>query len=264
MICRRSESSAARIGRAKISSHRNTRCRRNHGQAVGQFERDPQDERVHSSDLPLHVSLSVRLVEQSMRIQLTYDGLLLGSNPNNKRSSHKQEIRKVFHRQLRRLWSIHPHLQGWRENLAARGGVSGPIQDSLAMIFKAGAYSFVPLVSTIIEANCAVSILLLRSDPPGEIIRSSDLDNRLKTVFDALRMPQNIEELGGFDAPGDQESPFFCLLEDDRMITSVEIRTDLLLQAPDGAAEIRDNDVRMLITADVSDHYQPLIGRVRT
>ena|ERR1700720_2532445 len=44
----------------------------------------------------------------TMEFRLTYEGLLLGASGNNKRAKHKHEIRKVFHKQLRRIFEIHP------------------------------------------------------------------------------------------------------------------------------------------------------------
>jgi hypothetical protein len=59
---------------------------------------------------------------------------------------------------------------------------------------------------------------------------SGDLDNRLKILFDALRMPKpNSKELPPNAVPDDTEHPFFCLLEDDALITRVSIESDRLL-----------------------------------
>src|SRR3990170_447020 len=48
--------------------------------------------------------------EPPMEFRLTYEGQLLGASRSNTRAEHKHEIRKVFHRQLRQLWTISPHL----------------------------------------------------------------------------------------------------------------------------------------------------------
>ena len=42
--------------------------------------------------------------DATMRFNLTYQGSLYGSSTKSPRAKHKQEIRKVFHRQLKRLW----------------------------------------------------------------------------------------------------------------------------------------------------------------
>lgn len=53
--------------------------------------------------------------------------------------------------------------------------------------------------------------------------RLGDIDNRLKTLFDALRLPNQTNELVGYDNPAPDENPFFCLLEDDSLITHVSV-----------------------------------------
>jgi hypothetical protein len=78
-----------------------------------------------------------------------------------------------------------------------------------------GNYQFVPLVREQLSLLCSLDILFLRPDVPGKAIQSSgDIDNRLKTLFDALRMPQNDTELGPYASPGEGEEPFYCLLEE--------------------------------------------------
>jgi hypothetical protein len=46
-----------------------------------------------------------------MEFRLTYEGILLGSSSGNPRGKHKHEVRRVFHKQLRRFWDIHPYLR---------------------------------------------------------------------------------------------------------------------------------------------------------
>ena len=45
-----------------------------------------------------------------VEFRLTYEGQLFGASRSNTRVSHKHEIRKVFHHQLRWLWEVHPYL----------------------------------------------------------------------------------------------------------------------------------------------------------
>jgi hypothetical protein len=54
-----------------------------------------------------------------------------------------------------------------------------------------------------------------------------DLDNRLKVLFDGLRMPTRGEMAGAEDLPGE---PLYCLLEEDGLISALSVRTDRLLQ----------------------------------
>ena len=79
------------------------------------------------------------------------------------------------------------------------------------------------------QVACALDILFLRRDGPGSLVKSGgDIDNRLKVLFDALRMPQTCDEVCG-DSPALDEDPFFSLLEDDKLITKVQVETNWLL-----------------------------------
>src|ERR1700687_822862 len=94
-------------------------------------------------------------------------------------------------------------------------------------------------------AACSLDILFLRRDGPGSLVRSGgDIDNRLKVLFDALRMPQTPDEVCG-DTLGPDEDPFFCLLEDDKLISKAQVDTNWLLTPP-GAGE-KIHDVHLII-----------------
>jgi hypothetical protein len=81
------------------------------------------------------------------------------------------------------------------------------------------------------------------------LIRSGDLDARMKTLFDALRIPKDLAETGG-QGPQDDEDPFYCLLEDDKLIADVSITTDKLLLLP--KKRVPDaNDVFLVITVKI-------------
>jgi hypothetical protein len=107
---------------------------------------------------------------------------------------------------------------------------------------------FVPLITHVREAHCRLGLRLYRRQRPGEIIsRDADLDNRLKTLFDALRMPHTDDELPQGVPLG--ESPFFCLLDDDALITKVSIETFGLLTPP-GPGE-NENYVELDIAVEI-------------
>jgi hypothetical protein len=92
--------------------------------------------------------------------------------------------------------------------------------------------------------TCSLNILFLRKEGPGALVASGgDLDNRIKTLFDGLRMP-TLEEGRAEKADLD---PLFCLLEDDALITDVMIRTDRLVSRPGSSS----SEVRLIIDVDV-------------
>jgi hypothetical protein len=69
-----------------------------------------------------------------------------------------------------------------------------------------------------------------------------DLDNRLKIFFDALRMSRETQEIPDGSYPADGESPFYCLLEDDALITKFQVESDTLL----GEAQTNPKHVRLI------------------
>ena len=72
---------------------------------------------------------------------------------------------------------------------------------------------------------------MLRPEEPGAIItKGGDLDNRLKTLFDALRKPKDLQELPDNYPQPLTEQLLYCLLEDDALITGVAMTTDRLLE----------------------------------
>ena len=149
-----------------------------------------------------------------MNFTLTYDGKL----KTNGDSQHKHEIRRAFHRQLAELWKASPFPQH-----------GGPYE---ALTKPIGGYRFFPLTSAAREEVAELQITMLRPQQgPGYIIgEGGDIDNRLKTLFDALRMPDKPDELPAGDLPAEGENPFFCLLENDILITGLSVRTDRLLE----------------------------------
>lgn len=182
-----------------------------------------------------------------LEFRLTYEGALKGASNGNKRAPHKHEIRRVFNRQLRTLWETEPYLRTARKaDRYANPHPQPKLVDYLRGANSRFGYEFVPLVTEELRLYCSVEILFLRPEAPGRALNSGDLDNRLKTLFDALRMPATKEELAGNNAPKGDESPFYCLLSDDKLITKVSVETDRLLE-PTGAVD-QANDCRLVIT----------------
>lgn len=118
-------------------------------------------------------------------------------------------------------------------------------------------YNFVPLVTEELNLRCDLSILMLRHGAPGSLIQSGDIDNRLKTLFDALRMPSPNEGYSDRN-PTSDETPFFCLLEDDSMLTKVSVETDQLLE--NISERFDQNDVRLVITVQIRPHVMSVVN----
>jgi hypothetical protein len=196
-----------------------------------------------------------------VKFRLTYEGPLMGASRDNPRARHKHEIRKAFHPQLRRLWEIDPNLVFWTHTpppettglLAGATPAAIPVWKHFAERFQRGPYKFAPLVMEDFYLVAGLDILFLRAGAAGGVINSGDLDNRLKTLFDALRMPTNADEFGGYDQPDEGEDPFFVLLTDDRLISHVSIETDTILEpSPSAQGRFPANDCRLVLTVSVT------------
>jgi hypothetical protein len=196
-----------------------------------------------------------------LEFKLTYEGKLFGANGKDTRAGHKHDIRRVFHPQLKRLWKMMPQLSEpfdftpFPFIMASTPGPSIPYEEHLANRFACGPYRLVPLVVDNMGLLCSIDILLLRADKSGGIIKSGDIDNRLKTVFDSLRIPQDTNELAG-NSPSEDENPLFCLLQDDRLISHVSVSSDVILQPLFGATAIDPNDVRLIMTVIIRPTMQ--------
>jgi hypothetical protein len=162
-----------------------------------------------------------KIAREYMRFVLHYRGPLMA----NGRPEHKHDLRRRFHLQLKQLWDQRPLNEIKDVLLYAQGAHS-----VYNVIRPLGPFTFAPLVSGKMCAVAELSITLLRPEPPGRLItQHGDIDNRLKTLFDSLTIPIHANQIEGY-IPGDGEDPFFCLLEDDNLVTAVSVRTEQLLE----------------------------------
>lgn len=148
-----------------------------------------------------------------MEFRLLYKGQL-GSNKDAKT---KMNIRRQFHPQLKKLWNSEP-LKSFVDN-------DPSLIDSFKKLVKN--FDFVSLVTDKLFLFCELDILFLRFGQPGSLYIGGDIDNRIKTLFDALSIPQEnqIKESMSFNK---DEKPLYCLVKDDALITRVNIDTDQL------------------------------------
>jgi hypothetical protein len=112
-------------------------------------------------------------------------------------------------------------------------GPSAPGRDgeSVAERHQLHGWRFVPLVTRDLRIACMLDILFLRDSVPGYVVRSGDLDGRLKTLLDCLAMP--LPNQGYAGRPRDEdEDPFYVLLENDDLVTKISVETDQLLNTP--------------------------------
>jgi hypothetical protein len=164
-----------------------------------------------------------------MEFTLHYRGELKA----NRGPQDKQLLRRHFHAQLAVLWKQLPLKE--RQKLLEKE----PGQGKTSIIRNVNGFDFAPLINEQLNLIAELKITLLRPEPPGSIItQAGDIDNRLKTLFDALKVPKEATAIPPEDSPLEGETPFFCLLEDDNLITKVSVETDRLLYPCQSSSEV--------------------------
>ena len=177
--------------------------------------------------------------EDLLEFRLLYEGELLASG-NNGHPKAKHAIRRKLHPQLRRQWTLHSGLR----QLAANAGnqAAANIARTEPEWFEIGigaigkqwarnGYEFIPLVTAEHAVRCSLDILLLRPGEKTLLFTQGDIDGQVKTLFDALRIPDSLKEAGDM-GPQEDETPFYCLLSDDKLISEVRVNADELLLLP--------------------------------
>jgi hypothetical protein len=223
----------------------------------------------------------------TLRFRLTYRGPLQANRRDSLEgqrvplADHKQVIRKQFHRQLRNLWTNNKFLSETRITPSSFTKLNQPITDQswnlgsidepetrlideIASQYQYNGYQFVPLVREDMSVSCVLDVLFLRRDNPGSVLYAGDLDNRMKTLIDALRIPKMAQELGTYSAPDNDETPFFVLLADDKLVSGFTVESDTLLDyVSDGESVSRDVDLRevnLIISVSITPYSVTLFN----
>lgn len=203
-----------------------------------------------------------------MEFRLLFEGLVRPTG-NKGHPGDTHAIRKVFHPQLRHLWESRPSLRQLAEHWSLKLPEAIPtgyssIDEKLRISygFKAmgnnwdrAGFSCIPLVARDLDATCSLDVLLLRPGPQmtRHILSQGDIDGQLKTIMDALRIPDSVQETANATPEAD-ETPFFCLLEDDRLVSEVHVTTDELLSLP-GKPDVDPNDAHVVIRVRVGHRH---------
>jgi hypothetical protein len=210
-----------------------------------------------------------------MRFHLVYSGSLRASG-NKSKPEDVRTIRDEFHPQLELLWNSHAALRRLRvsarvlKNFEDRLGHWNPPDSpffdhdpneplpeghvDLCEPIEKGNNRYIPLVRKSLGLACSLDIMFLRQEDPGELVlQGGDLDNRIKTLFDALRIPDG--------DVAQAQNPTYCLLESDSLIDGFRVSTGRLLMSETS----RPSEVRLTIEVTikvlkVGDWNQCLMG----
>jgi hypothetical protein len=180
-------------------------------------------------------------IGDEVNFRLTYDGPLKAASQSDTRRLDKHRLRCVFSRQLFQLFNNRDVFQGVVEH-----------ESTYEMLnrYKRGAFPCLPIVRADLHLVCDLDILFLRRENPGSLVSGGgDLDNRIKVLFDALRIPQDDNEVRGLTPESGEEQILICLTEDDRLITGFRCTTDRLLDPANSDSET--NNVRLIVNVEV-------------
>ena len=173
-----------------------------------------------------------------IEFRLLYEGNLPSQSPGNGRVREKHHIRKQVHKQLRVLWETEAPLigrSGKNERENAREPKRASWAETQAATNSYHGWSFVPLICPDLFLTCVLDIVFLRVEKRDYVIESGDLDNRLKVLGDALKMPslQDAKVLNEKGiVPEADEVPMYCLLGDDKLISEIKVSAGQLLMLP--------------------------------
>jgi hypothetical protein len=201
-------------------------------------------------------------LHDAMTLRLVYFGPIRPHGRGKNIASHVHFIRRQFHRQLREFWrrsealnhclltidefnnGVMRPLDATRPNwmssppLDIDGGgavsqVRMPLLDAVlarhsANCMNSKGYRWVPLTLSQYSVSCEIDMLMLFTSPEQAGPKNfGDLDNRVKTVIDALKQPDP-DSISHCPAPGKGDDPFFVLYNDDKVVSKLTVETDNL------------------------------------
>lgn len=206
--------------------------------------------------------------EIEMDFFLRYRGALPACTQSKPRTVEKHQIRTYLSPQLRDIWrNVHPLIfyvpetNQVQEAIIENGHV---VYDSggfiklpqkapnkfLVVPFKG--WRFIPTIGRALKLACRLDIRFLRREEPGAIVQGGDLDNRLKTLFDGLRIPLEESQVPVAAESGSNPN-CYCLLEDDSLITHVSIETGRLWGPLGDQEGEHDVDLTIHVTVKVRE-----------
>ncbi len=169
-----------------------------------------------------------------MKFKLVYTGELK-INPK-KRSQHLHDIRMALSPQLERLTEISPY-NTIKEKMQKR---------PLKGIREIDGAKFFPIIRPELNLVAELDIQILHP----ELLETprADIDNRMKTLLDALKRPQSAHELcEGIN----KDEVIYTLLDDDHLVTKMLINTSHLLYKELNPSPNRDYELLIIITVNI-------------
>jgi hypothetical protein len=195
-----------------------------------------------------------------MKFRLFYEGPLYSDNgnPGAEKLKTKIDLFCAFDRQLRKLWETNDYL---KTGETSGPGLDGYVETNLPKFQPENknvkGRNFCPLARKNLHLNCKFSFLVMRQDKTSGFFQKGDIDNKVKFLIDCLRVPSPEQfQNGDWNKLPD---PCFVVLEDDSMITQINVESDQLLDS--GTAN--ESSERSVVIIDVELRpYQLNFGNI--
>ncbi len=154
------------------------------------------------------------------RFTLYYRGEL----KSNGNAAHKHSIRTCFHEQLERRFDIDALLQKFP---------SPPLQD---FCHHYGIERESQVWFAHVDSPAELDVYMLSAGATGDLVSGGgDIDNRLKTLFDALQVP-DVNQIRAVNAS--LPDVFQCAIANDKLISQIRVRSSRLLDVPADSREV--------------------------
>lgn len=151
-----------------------------------------------------------------MEFCLHYDGKLKSQD----NATGKHAIRMALHDQMKSLCNSEPFSTVFEPDHA------GKRDSGKAMFLEHGNKRFWFLISEHLATVADLKITVLVPHNVGKLVQNGgDIDNRIKTLFDALRTPVVSSEIPSSDSFDYSHGGMYCLLQDDKLINRIAIQT---------------------------------------
>lgn len=142
-----------------------------------------------------------------------------GRLKSNDNASGKHAIRISLHDQVKSLCNSPPF------SVVFEADHNGTRDNGKPMFLEHGNKRYWFLISEHLATVVDMKITLLVPSKGGKLIQNGgDIDNRIKTLFDALRIPSVASEIPSSDSFNYNNGGMYCLLQDDKLINRVSIQ----------------------------------------
>lgn len=152
-----------------------------------------------------------------MELCLHYYGKLKSQD----NSAGKHRIRQQLHAQVQSICKSEQFANMFDADIK---GTRSSAEQQMYVDFSGKRYWYLIAahLATVVDLKIT---LLLPHDERRIVQNGGDIDNRIKTLFDALRTPSVASEIPTNDDFNYAENGMFCLLQDDRLINRISVQT---------------------------------------